>query len=132
MGLGLVLAVALPVLIHNGFFLGRAMISPQSVGWLMPIYYSFCLPAYVALAALERMLAAVKRGEVFTNSNVRRLRTISWCCFVAAIVLLASSLVSIVFFALAVLAAFFGVVLRAVKNLFAAAVELKAENDFTI
>jgi hypothetical protein len=131
-GLAVALAIALPFLCASGFFLGRALIAPESTVWLMPIYYAFCLPAAYALFALSGLLLAIKREQVFTEQNVRYLRRISWCCFTAALVLLASCLVSIVFFVLAILAAFFGVILRAVKNLFAAAVALQKESDLTI
>ena len=130
--LGLTLAVLLPLLCFNGFFESRALINPDLVLWLMPVYYAFCVPAYVILFSLDRMLVAIKKDEVFSAGNVRYMRVISWCCFGIAIILLASGMVSVVFVALAILAAFFGIVLRVVKNLFAAAVELKDENDFTI
>ena len=132
MGLGALLAIALPLLCANGFFVGRAFVRAENVLLILPVYYAFCVPAYAALFSLDRLLAAIKRGEVFTAGNVRYLRRISWACVAAAIVLLAGTWVSVTFFALAVLAAFFGVVLRVVKNLFAAAVELQDENDYTI
>jgi hypothetical protein len=130
--LAFLLAIILPWLCLSGFFNGRALISSENTYWLLPIYYAFCVPAISALYTLDRMLVAVKSGSVFTQNNVRYLRRISWCCFIAAAILLAASLVSVVFFVLAILAAFFGVVLRAVKNLFAAAVALQHENDLTI
>jgi hypothetical protein len=132
MALGIILAIALPFLITSGFFSDRASISVENIPLLMPVYYAFCVPAYVALIALDRLLAAVKRDEVFTTRNVRYLRIISWACFAAALVLFISSFVSILFFAVAILATFFGIILRAMKNLFAAAVQIKSEHDFTI
>jgi hypothetical protein len=132
MVLGIALAIALPFLCVSGFFIGRAFVHPQNIMLLMPAYYTFCVPAYTALVALDRLLAAVKRGQVFTGGNVRCLRVISWACFAAALVLVASSYVSLTFFALAVIAVFFGVVLRAMKNLFAAAVALQDDYDHTI
>lgn len=130
--LAFALAVILPFLCFGSFFQNRALIAAENILWLMPVYYCFCLPALGALFSLDRLLTAVRRDEVFTVGNVRCLRIISWCCLIAALVLLVSSLVSIVFFVLAILAAFFGVIMRAVKNLFAAAVELKDENELTI
>ncbi|MDR0347192.1 MAG: DUF2975 domain-containing protein [Coriobacteriales bacterium] len=132
MVLGVALAVVLPFLCMSDFFVGRAFVREENVMLIMPAYYAFCVPAYTALLSLDRLLTAVKRGRVFTKDNVRYLRIISWACFAAAFVLAASSFVSIVFFALAVIATFFGVVLRVVKNLFAAAVALQDENDYTI
>jgi len=96
-------------------------------------YLCFCVPAFGALWALDRLLCAVRREEVFTSGNVRYLRIISWCCFAAgAILLVGCFFVSINLVIVAVLAAFFGIVIRVVKNLFAAAVALKDENDYTI
>ena len=132
MGLGLLLAVWLPFMCYNGFFDHRALIDSSLVLWLMPIYYCFCIPAYIALISLDRLLAAIKRGEVFTIRNVRYLRILSWCCFAAAFILLISTLTSIVFAVLGIITMFFGIVLRVVKNLFAAAVALQDENNFTI
>jgi hypothetical protein len=127
-----VLAVVLPLAAQDGFFENRSLIQPELVALVLPVYYAFCVPALVALFSLDRMLAAIRRGEVFTQSNVRILRILSWSCFAAATALLAGSLVSIVFAVIALIAAFFGMILRVVKNLFAAAVELKTENDYTI
>jgi hypothetical protein len=132
MALGLALAVALPFLCASDFFVGRAFVHAQNITLLMPAYYAFCVPAYTALVALDRLLAAVKGGQVFTADNVRYLRIISWACFAAALVLAISFSVSLSFFVLAILAAFFGVVLRVVKNLFAAAVALQDDYDHTI
>jgi hypothetical protein len=131
-GLAIILAVWLPSLVNAGYFAGRAMIAQGGAGWLMPIYYSFLAPACIALLALDRILAAVRSGQVFTAKNVTYLRTISWCCFVAGAIMLASVLVSVIFLVLAILAAFFGLILRVVKNLFAAAVALQDESDYTI
>jgi hypothetical protein len=130
--LAIALGIALPFLVQAGFFAERALIDNNGIVWLMPIYYCFCIPAGTALYALERLLAAVRPEQVFTPNNVPYLRLITWCCFVAGIILLASSLVSVVFFTLAIMAAFFGVILRVVKNLFAAAVALQNESDYTI
>ena len=132
MALGAALAIALPFLCASGFFEGRAFIAPENIMFILPAYYGFCVPAYAALFSLDRLLTSVKREEVFTHRNVRYLRVISWACFAIALVLLVSTLVSITFFALAIIATFFGIILRVVKNLFAAAVELQDESNYTI
>jgi hypothetical protein len=133
MVLAVMLAVALPFFRTGGIYIGRMSVAAADVLPFMLAYYAFCIPAFVALFSLDRLLAAIKRNEVFTAGNVRYLRLISWACFAAAFVLLiAGSLVHLLFLALAILATFFGVVLRVVKNLFAAAVELQDENNYTI
>ena len=130
--LALALAVALPFIMDADFFEARYLLPSAGIKSLMAVYYCFLVPAGVALFSLDRLLVAIRAEQVFTPRNVSHLRVITWCCFFAGVVLLAASLVSIVFFALAILAAFFGVILRVVKNLFAAAVALQVESDFTI
>ena len=136
MVLGLILALIflLPALQEILSVLG-VNVAPGTL-WLAPLYFAFCVPAYVSLVSLDRLLAAVRRNEVFTQRNTRFLRIISWCCVAVALILLVGVICS-GFSALfliipAVIAAFFGVILRVVKNLFAAAMALKDENDFTI
>lgn len=130
--LALALALALPGLIEHGFFSNRFLLLEENIRWLMPFYYSFLVPAAIALYALERLLAAIRSEQVFTARNVRYLRIITWCCFFAGLIMLVSTVTSIVFAVLAILTAFFGVILRVVKNLFAAAVALQDESDYTI
>ena len=135
--LGLVLAalfITLPFI--NDFLVSfRIEVDPAFI-WLAPIYYAFCIPAYVALVSLDRLLVAIKKGEVFTDRNIKLLRIITWCCFAVVLVLLLGILITgrfYIFLAVpTVLAVFFGLVLRVVKNLFAAAVALKNDNDYTI
>jgi hypothetical protein len=132
MVLAIALAIILPFLRTGGIFVGRMSIAASDTLLIMLIYYAFCVPAFVALFSLDRLLTAIKRNEVFTARNVRYLRVISWACFAAAFVLLAGGFIYLLFLALAILATFFGIILRVVKNLFAAAVELQNENDYTI
>ena len=86
----------------------------------------------IAVWELLRMLGNIAKEQTFVNANVTCLRVISWCCFgVAAIWIpliyfrMLSCFVTFVF-------SFAGLVLRVMKNLFAAAVDLREENDYTI
>jgi len=119
-----VLAVSpAPIIIVSGYDLVSLTIT----------YLCFCIPAFGALWHLDRLLRAVRQEQVFTDTNVKNLRIISWCCFAAgAILLVGAFIINPNLIILAVLAAFFGIVIRVVKNLFEAAVALKDENDFTI
>jgi hypothetical protein len=124
-------AIALPFLYKGGFFLERSL--PQDMAaYLLPILYAACIPAFIALILLDRLLANIRRGNVFTPANVRILRVLSWICFAAAAILFGGGFVSYVFALTGAMAAFIGLILRVVKNVFAAAVALKDENDFTI
>ena len=90
------------------------------------------VPAAVVLFCLHRLLRNISEEEVFIQENVRSLRIMSWCLMAAALVYLVGSLFDWYLVVFAAAAAFVGLILRVVKNVFAQAVELKNENDFTI
>ena len=84
------------------------------------------------MRCLHRLLRNISEEEVFIQENVRSLRIMSWCLIAAALVYLVGSLFDWYLVVFAAAAAFVGLILRVVKNVFAQAVELKNENDFTI
>jgi len=131
--LTIALAVLDPFLAANGFFDDRALIRADMIPALLTVTYVCFVPAIILLFMLERLLVSIRRGDVFTRKNVNYLRLISWACFAAAIILLCSGFfISVVFLFMGVCAGFFGLILRVVKNVIAAAVQIKEENDFTI
>lgn len=139
-GVVIALAVVLPLLITNGFygrfaqigFLSSVMDSGQIFALLFCVYAAF-VPAMIALIMLDRMLGNIRKELIFVRVNVRYLRAISWCCFIIAIIMLIGwPFISFLLIFIAAAAAFFGLLMRVVKNVIDAACELKDENDFTI
>lgn len=106
--------------------------APTLLPVLLSAFYLCAGPAAILLWKLRSLLTAIGSGQVFTAGNVAALRIISWCCFAAALVCLCYSWAYLPFFFIAVAAAFVGLILRVVKNVFEQAVELKEENDYTI
>ncbi|MDD4583649.1 MAG: DUF2975 domain-containing protein [Eubacteriales bacterium] len=106
--------------------------SPEIVFSLLVTIYVCCIPALIALFCLDRLLANIKKGEVFIQKNVKYLRLISWCCFAVSIILALSGFYYILFLMIAVAAAFFGLILRVVKNVIEQAMIIKNENELTI
>ncbi|MCI8653756.1 MAG: DUF2975 domain-containing protein [Angelakisella sp.] len=104
--------------------------------WLsiaLPAAFYLCVPlAGVVLWSLERLLAGLSRGEIFTGENILHLRRISWCCFGVAGVCLGFTLCFFPFLLVSAAAAFMGLILRVIKNVFQQAMALKEENDYTI
>lgn len=94
--------------------------------------YTACIPARAALRGLNRLLGNIEKGEVFIEENVKILRMLSWRCIAAGIICLASTMYYMPFGIIAASAGFVGLILRVVKNVFAQAVEIKQDNDFTI
>ena len=123
-GLGVLLPVYLPA--HGGLY-GETM--PVK---LVILIYLCLVPIALADGLLVRLLLLVKGRQVFTDRAVSCLRTISWCCFLEAGLLLLGVFYFYMMPVLAFVAGFLGLVLRVVKNVIEEAVALKAENDFTI
>jgi len=94
--------------------------------------YTGSAPAAALLVFLYALLRKIGVGQVFINENVAYLRYISWCCFVGAVISIASGFYYVPWIAPGIAAAFVGLILRVVKNVFAEAVALREESDLTI
>ena len=124
-------AVALAILLSRGdtFLFGEG----TARKWMALRYFLLLIPVGVANGFLVKLLLLVKQHLVFTDPAVSCLRTISWCCFIEAVLCLITARAFFpAHYAAAFVAAFLGLVLRVVKNVIEEAVALKAENDFTI
>lgn len=96
------------------------------------IFYVALVPAFVADVSLYLLLNNVKTEKIFTDSSVKYLRIISWCCFAECVVFFALGFYYYTAFLISFAAFFMGIILRVVKNVIEAAVEIKSENDYTI
>ncbi len=107
----------------------------KSTVFLTPLLitlYSCLVPAFGVLICLDRIILNIRKGLVFVARNVQYLRILSWCCFVVSLICLVSGYYYVLFLLIGFAAAFFGLILRVLKNVFAQAVELKEESDFTV
>lgn len=127
----IVLCVGAPW-IFSWFIRERMILSPDSRNYFLATTYMVAIPAAAALYMMNRLLANIKREEVFTEKNTGYLRGMSWCCLAAGLIFLASSFYYPAFFALCAAAVFMALILRVIKNVFAQAEEIKKENDYTI
>ena len=127
-----VCAVALPFMLERYLAI---MVIPMNLTDLHPfmvILYLCCVPAMTALICLHMLLGNIKKEEIFIPKNVNLLRLISWCCFLAALIMMFAFRFYIVFGFVAVAIGFIGLILRVVKNVIEEAMIIKNENDFTI
>jgi len=99
---------------------------------LLLTVYACAVPGLLSLVCLHRLLANIRREEVFAEKNVSLLRMLSWCSFIVSVILFISGFYYILFVIIAVCAAFLGLILRVIKNVFEQAIIIKRENDFTI
>ncbi len=99
---------------------------------LLVVFYFAVFFAIIALFTLFKMLINIKEKSIFIKQNTSFLRIISYCCFAEGIIFLLFGFCRPLGFVVAIAALFFGLILRAMKNIFAKAVEIKEENDYII
>lgn len=95
-------------------------------------FYPCAAIAYVTLYNLLKLLYNIKNEKIFISDNVKYLRVISWCCFGVGFITLIGGIFYLPFLFVAVAASFVGLMLRIVKNVMQAAVEISEENELTI
>jgi hypothetical protein len=100
--------------------------------YFMATIYAGAFPAAYLLYSLFVLLRRIDAGQVFVDENVELLRRISWSCFLGAVIALVSVFYYNSWLFVAVAAAFMGLIVRVLKNVFAQAVELKNESDYTV
>ena len=103
-----------------------------AVGLFLATEYVSVLPAGLLLFELGGLLQRIGKGEVFVPRNETGLRRISWCCIFEAAVCVVSALYYLPFLLVAVAAGFMALIVRVIKNVFAEAIILKTEQEFTI
>ena len=95
--------------------------------------FYLCAPVVLyALWCIDRLVTNILSEQVFITENVRRLRRIRWCCAgVSGICVPAAVFYQPLIF-MVVIMAFLALVVSVVKNVMAAAVQIREENDLTI
>ena len=92
-----------------------------------------CLPfAVIALTALRRLLKNILKSKAFIHENVKILRILSWCCTAVTLITLVSGYFYLPFYIVGTASGFFALILRVIKNVFCAAIEIKTENELTV
>ena len=111
---------------------GNAGYSASAVRSVVTAFYC-CAPfAAAALAMMIVILRNVLRDRLFIRQNVSCFRWISWCCYAVAVITAAGTAFYFPLFIVAAAMGVIGTLLRVVKNMVQAAVELQEENDLTI
>lgn len=113
---------------YQGF---RALIW-QAMAAILIGYYC-CVPFVLyAQWCIDRLVTNILKSKVFVTANVRYIRRIRWCCAGVSLISLISGCLYQPLLFLAVIMAFLALVVSVVKNVMAAAVELREENDLTV
>jgi len=94
--------------------------------------YAGAVPAVVLWHSLSSLLLRVAKQQMFCAENVASLRRISWSCIMGAFICIVSASYYLPWLMVALPAAFVGLIVRVVKNVFALGVLLQAEADLTV
>ncbi len=108
------------------------MFSSTNVPLLYIVFYSCALFAFITLFFLNKLIGNIRKEQIFIHENAMILRIISWCCYFVGIATAVYSFCEYYFIVIAAAAAFFGLILRVLKNVFVKAIEIREENDATI
>ena len=77
-------------------------------------------------------MVSVLDSLVFTHKNVSYIRRIRWCCAIVSLICFPGAYIYPPLIFLAVIMGFLALVVSVAKNIRAAAVEIREENDLTI
>lgn len=92
-----------------------------------------CVPAVLyALSCMERLVRNILKEDVFVTQNVRFLRRIRWCCAAVSGICLPAAFFYPPLIFMTTIMAFLALAVSVVKNVMAAAVEIREENDLTV
>lgn len=94
--------------------------------------YAGAIPAALLWHSLLTLLGRVAKRQMFCVENVASLRRISWSCFGGALLCMVSASYYLPWLMVAISAAFVGLIVRVVKNVFALGVALQTEADLTV
>lgn len=99
---------------------------------LMVTFYLCAVCGYIILAVLLKLIHNIAKSRIFVQENVKYLWILSNLCFLISLITLYLASQRILAFVLTFAAAFFGLILRVIKNCFNEAVAMREENDLTV
>ena len=115
-----------------GWFRNIRELTDQAVKIVTSGFYA-CVPVVLfALRAMDRLVNNILQDQVFVEANVRLIRRIRWCCAGVSGLCIVPGLYYPPLLLMVVIMAFLALVVSVVKNVMAAAVEMREENDLTI
>lgn len=94
--------------------------------------YASSIPAAVVLVALRQLLTNIVKDKIFIKQNINCIRVISYSIVAFALITFVCGFFYMPYFIISLAAAFMSLIIRVIKNVMAAALEIKSENELTI
>ena len=129
----LLVALLLPTLpfILRWYSNFRALTAAEHTAILIAFYCCAIVTA-VALWNMDALLRSILAEQVFTVTNVTRIRCIRWCCAAISLICLPAAFIYMPLFFMVIIMAFLALVITVLVRVMTAAVEIREENDLTI
>lgn len=102
------------------------------VNKLITCFY-ICVPfGFLAIYLILRLLFDFLKSQIFIKQNVLRLKILSICCFLVAIITLIFGFYYFPLFIICIAASFVSLILSIISSIWQSAVIIKNENELTI
>lgn len=131
----LALAAVVMIFAFPPIFRWYRTLSPLSEAGVIAVTVCFylCIPtALYALWCMDRLVTNILCRKVFVRENVSYIRRVRWCCAGVSFLCVIPSCFYQPLILMVVIMAFLALVVSLIKNIMAAAVEIREENDLTI
>lgn len=109
----------------------RSMTGPEKTAVLIA-FYACAVPVFYALYQMDSLLRSLRRGEVFSQNNVRKIRALQWCSGITALICAPTSFAYPPLLIMVVIMSFLCLVIGVLCQVMDAAVAIREENDLTI
>lgn len=109
----------------------RSMTGSEKTAVLIA-FYACSIPVFFALFQMDRLLCNLRGGEVFSGSNVRKIRLLQWCSGITALICIPASFAYHPLLIMVVIMSFLCLVIGVLCQVMDAAVTIREENDLTI
>ncbi len=116
---------------YRGFAPNREALSNLKRVFALCFYPSAAFSGII-LYSLLRLLFNIQNENVFIKKNARYLRRVAYCLLAIGIITFAGGFFYMPFMFVSAAGLFTGMMMRVLKNVFEAAIELREENDLTI
>ncbi len=124
------LVVLLPSVIR--WYCTVRTLTPAEQTAITAAFYCCTLVTAAALWQIDRLLTEILCGRVFVVKNVRRIRTIAWCCGGVSLICAPAAAAYLPLIFMTIVMAFLCLVVSVVASVMDAAVALREENDLTV
>ena len=126
----LLLIPGLPFLLN--WYSTIRILTSLEYGAILIAFYCCVVVIGIALWNLDKLLCNILQEEVFTRSNVNRIRIVRWCCGGISAICLPAAICYLPLLFVVLIMAFLCLVVSVLVHVLDAAVTIREENDLTI